>query len=113
MTDRFNAFGEYRADGFRLGGGVTHSLQGAKPLPPAQSSALDTQVGGAHYKDMKIQPVQFIHANNIPFLEACIIKRVCRWRDKGGIQDLEKIKHEVDLLIELERRHAALTDVSK
>jgi len=37
-------------------------------------------------------------------LEGCIIKRICRWRAKDGINDLEKIKHEVDLLIELERR---------
>lgn len=63
------------------------------------------QVGGEHYKGMKIQPAEFIHANGIGFLEGCIIKRACRWRGKGGVQDLEKIKHEVDLLIELERRH--------
>ena len=65
-------------------------------------SALKGQVGGGHYKEMKIQPVEFIHANGIGFLEGCIIKRICRWRSKDGIKDLEKIKHEVDLLIELE-----------
>lgn len=70
------------------------------------TSALATQVGGAHYKSMKIQPVEFIHANKIPFLEACIIKRICRWREKDGVKDLHKIKHEVDLLIELESRSA-------
>jgi hypothetical protein len=67
-------------------------------------SALDVQVGGSHYKDLVIQPVQFIHANNIGFLEGCIIKRICRWRNKDGIKDLEKIKHEVDLLIALEAK---------
>ena len=67
-------------------------------------SALDTQVAGDHYRKMKIQPVEFIHANNIPFLEGCIIKRICRWKNKDGIQDLEKIKHEVDLLIELHKK---------
>lgn len=67
-------------------------------------SALNTQVGGNHYSKMKIQPAEFIHANNIGFLEGCIIKRICRWRSKDGIKDLEKIKHEVDLLIELETR---------
>ena len=65
-------------------------------------TALDTQVGGGHYKDMKIQPVEFIHANNLGFLEGCIVKRICRWRNKDGIKDLEKIKHECDLLIQLE-----------
>jgi hypothetical protein len=67
-----------------------------------KSSALDKQVSGGHYKDLKIQPVEFIHANNIPFAEGCAIKYLCRWRDKGGIKDLEKAKHFIELLIELE-----------
>ncbi len=77
-----------------------------KALPEAlkQASALDVQVAGSHYKNMKIQPVEFIHVNGIGFLEGCIIKRICRWRSKDGIQDLEKIKHEVDLLIELDAK---------
>lgn len=65
-------------------------------------SALQTQIGGDHYSKLKIQPVAYIHANNIPFIEGCIIKYATRWRDKGGVKDLEKIKHFVDLLIELE-----------
>jgi len=68
-----------------------------------KDSALAMQVGGSHYREMKIQPVEFIHANKIPFIEGCIIKYASRWRDKGGIKDLEKIKHFVDLLIELEK----------
>lgn len=67
-------------------------------------SALDVQVAGDHYKTMKIQPVEFIHANRLGFLEGCIVKRICRWRSKDGVRDLEKIKHEVDLLIELHLR---------
>jgi hypothetical protein len=69
-------------------------------------SAFETQVAGSHYKDLKIQPVEYIHANNIPFIEGSIIKYATRWRDKGGIKDLEKIKHFVDLLIELENKCA-------
>ena len=69
------------------------------------ASALDTQVAGSHYKDKKIQPVEYIHANGLGFLEGCIVKRITRWRDKDGIQDLLKIKHEVDLLIELEGKN--------
>jgi len=68
------------------------------------TSALDTQVAGDHYKKMKIQPVEFIHANNIPFIEGCIIKYATRWRDKGGIKDIEKIIHFAQLLIELETK---------
>lgn len=65
-------------------------------------SALEKQEGGGHYKDMKIQPVEFIHANNLPFLEGTIIKYVSRWRAKGGFEDLRKAKHCIDLLIQLE-----------
>lgn len=63
---------------------------------------LGLQIGGKHYKAMKIQPVEYIHANQIPFIEGSIIKYLSRWRDKGGVQDLQKAKHFIDLLIELE-----------
>ncbi len=66
------------------------------------TSALDKQVGGNYYKAMKIQPVQFIHANNIGYLEGNIIKYVCRWRGKNGMADLEKAKHYIELLMALE-----------
>jgi hypothetical protein len=66
------------------------------------SKALDAQVGGRHYKQFKIQPVEFVHANGIGFIEGNIIKYACRWRASGGVSSLEKIKHYVDLLIELE-----------
>jgi hypothetical protein len=65
-------------------------------------SALDKQVSGSHYKELAIQPIQFIHANNIPFMEANVIKYVCRHRSKNGLADLEKAKHYIELLIELE-----------
>jgi hypothetical protein len=73
-----------------------------------QPSALDVQVAGSHYKDKKIQPVQYIHANGLGFLEGCIVKRITRWRDKPAanrFEDLEKIKHEIDLLIQLEKQN--------
>ena len=68
------------------------------------TNPLDVQVVGDHYKHMKIQPVEYIHANSIPYLEGNVIKYVSRWRGKGGIADLEKAKHYIDLLIELERK---------
>lgn len=67
-------------------------------------SALDVQVGGDHYCRLKIQPVVYIYQNQIPFIEGCIIKYATRWRDKGGIKDLEKIKHFADILIALEKQ---------
>ena len=74
-------------------------------------NALSTQEGGSHYKDMKIQPVEFIHANGIGFCEATAIKYLCRWRKKGGIQDLKKAKHFIDVLIELETRDTPKVEV--
>lgn len=66
------------------------------------SKASDEQVGGNHYKDKKIQPAYYSEMNGMTFLEGCIVKRITRWKDPtgGGLKDLKKIKHEVDLIIE-------------
>lgn len=66
--------------------------------------ALKTQVGGSHYKDMPIQPVEYIVKNNIPFREGCVIKYVSRWKTKGGLQDLKKAAHFLSMVIEEEER---------
>ena len=58
------------------------------------------QIGGSHYKDMKIQPAQFINENNLPFAEGNAIKYICRHKDKGGKEDLKKAKHYIDMIIE-------------
>jgi len=71
-------------------------------------SSLDKQVDGDHYKSLPIQPIEFIHANNIPFCEANAIKYLCRWKNKNGLADLEKAKHYIELLIELETRRELL-----
>lgn len=65
-------------------------------------SPLDIQVGGGHYKNMPIQPVEFIYRNEIPFIEACCIKYLCRHREKGGAEDLKKVIHFCQMLIQLE-----------
>lgn len=64
-------------------------------------SALNTQVGGGHYKDFKIQPIEFIVSNDLGFIEGSIIKYVCRHLEKGGAQDLDKVIHYAQLLKEL------------
>ena len=68
-------------------------------------SALDTQVGGSHYKQYKIQPKEFFIKNQIPSHKATIIERILRYDHPTGkgMEDLEKIKHEVDLIVEIER----------
>ena len=66
--------------------------------------ALETQIGGNHYKDMALQPLEFIMANNLPYCEANCIKYLCRYKSKNGLQDLLKAKHYLDILIEHEQR---------
>jgi transposase-like protein len=65
-------------------------------------SAFDTQVGGGHYKDLTIQPMQYSMANKLDACQHTIIKYVTRFREKGGVADLEKAKHVIEMLIELE-----------
>ena len=67
-------------------------------------SALDKQVSGDHYKDKAIQPIIYIHANNLGFCEGNVVKYITRWREKNGIADLEKAKHYIELLIEMESK---------
>jgi hypothetical protein len=67
-------------------------------------SALSVQEGGDHYKKMPIQPVEYIHANGLGFIEGAVIKYVSRWKSKNGVADLKKARHFLDLLIELETR---------
>lgn len=67
----------------------------AEPAP-----ADKVQVGGDHYKNFVIQPAEFITRNDIGFLEGCVIKRVCRYAEKNGREDLEKAIHELQLLMQ-------------
>ena len=64
------------------------------------SKVYNKQVGGSHYKDMKIQPAQFINKNRLQFAEGNAIKYICRHQHKGEVQDLEKAKHYIDMIIE-------------
>ena len=57
------------------------------------------QEGGSHYKDMKIQPAHFCHANGLGGLEFAAIKYICRWKNKNGIEDLKKAIHTLQILI--------------
>ena len=63
--------------------------------------ATDRQVGGKHYKNFKIQPIEFITANNLNFIQGCVIKYICRFDRKNGNEDLDKVIHYCELLKEL------------
>lgn len=57
------------------------------------------QIGGSHYKDLKIQPSAFIYANGLNWFEGNAIKYIVRHKLKGGKEDLMKAKHYIDLLL--------------
>lgn len=65
-------------------------------------SSFDTQVGGDHYKSCKMQPLEYMLENNLGYVEGAVVKYVTRWRNKNGIQDLQKAKHLLEMLIEHE-----------
>lgn len=88
---------------------ITYTLknQEEKPAekPPTEKpkkSVLEYQPGGDHYMKQGIQPVVYIHANNLGFCEGNIVKYATRWRHKGGKEDILKIIHYAELLLELE-----------
>ena len=62
--------------------------------------SLSTQIGGNHYQDFQIQPIEFIMKNNLSFPVGNIIKYVCRFDKKNGLEDLNKAKHYLEMLIE-------------
>ena len=67
-----------------------------------KESALSRQEGWNHYKGYAIQPVEYIHANNLDFFQGSVVKYVTRFSDKNGKEDLLKARHFIDMLIELE-----------
>ena len=75
------------------------SVQAILPNP------LKTQEGGTHYKGFEIQPAEFIYTNTIPYLEGCVIKYICRHNLKGGVEDLLKAKHYIDIIISLQYKN--------
>lgn len=82
---------------------MTGSIDDATPeeWDKASKSALKTQVGGSHYKDTSIQPIEYIMANNLDFCEGNIVKYTTRHHTKGGAEDIRKVIHYAELLLEL------------
>lgn len=71
------------------------------------TDSLKDQVGGSHYKKHAIQPVEYIQTNGLGYIEGSVVKYVTRWRDKGGVEDLEKARHFLSMLIEMESKRAS------
>ena len=68
----------------------------------SDGSPLDIQEGGSHYKGCKIQPIEYIVANNLDFMQGNIVKYITRHKNKNGAEDIRKIKHYCDLILKLE-----------
>ena len=66
------------------------------------SKPLDVQIGGDHYKSLAIQPAEYCQKNNLNMLESGVIKYVTRHKVKGGIEDLKKAIHCIQLILEID-----------
>lgn len=102
-----NALWHLRKSGRLEGHGVQESkvlasvAETVTKLPASDANSV--QIGGDHYKSKAIQPWDFIVSNGMGFLAGNVVKYVTRYKDKGGISDLEKARHYLDKLIETER----------
>lgn len=76
-------------------GAMAQSMQTMKPTNPK-----NIQIGGTHYKDMPIQPGEFITKNELGWYEGNAVKYICRHKMKNGKQDLEKAIHYLQLAIQ-------------
>lgn len=87
MTQRWNKMAIKSIDGV--------PFVATEPVPDPFAE----QVGGEHYKGMAIQPIEYILANNLGFPEGTVVKYVSRWQEKGGVEDLRKACHILEMLI--------------
>lgn len=71
-------------------------------LDSLHETALDKQEGGTHYKNLQIQPVEYIKKNSIPYLEGNVIKYVTRHREKNGVEDIKKAIHYLEMILEFD-----------
>ena len=76
-------------------------------------SAYDKQIGGTHYKKMKIQPSKFVIENKLLFPEGNVIKYICRHRFKNGKEDLLKAIHFIEMIIERDYSHTEENPLKK
>lgn len=104
LTDYFSEDDLKICRGYRDEGQVSTAIacDGVEIHIKKNNDALSYQVGGSHYKDKAIQPVQYIQANHLSFLEGCIVKRITRHRDKLKALDICKARQECDLILQLE-----------
>ena len=68
-------------------------------------SAIDKQIGGNHYKQYQIQPIEFIVKNKLDFIQGNIIKYTLRNKDgENPHEKWDKIIHYCELAKELQNK---------
>lgn len=80
--------------------GTVYSYSSEGWMKPDDGKSFERQVGGNHYAKYPIQPTEYIIRNGLNFCEGNIVKYVTRWKDKGGVEDLKKARHYLDMMIE-------------
>lgn len=93
-------------DNIKEGKPMTETVVPQTLKQPETNAATNKQVGGSHYQ-LPIQPIEYILANGLGYCEANVVKYVSRWRNKGGIQDLKKAIHYLEMLIEQDEKDAS------
>ena len=76
-------------------------------------SIYEKQIGGSHYKKMKIQPSTFVHENKMLFAEGNVIKYICRHPHKDGRQDIEKVIHYCEMILERDYKRIPMTEAEE
>jgi hypothetical protein len=84
----------FRRDRKEIGDKETPELEA-----PQSNDPFKTQIGGDHYKNLKIQPTEYALANDLPFCEGNVVKYITRYKFKDGLKDLKKAKHYIEMLI--------------
>ena len=94
----------FKEDGYGIRQSDCEIIQDGDDLPNVDDikwvAPLKEQVGGDHYKNMSIQPVEFIRANDLDYFQGNVIKYVCRYKQKNGIEDLKKAQHYLTMMQE-------------
>ncbi len=84
----------------------------SKPMTTLVSPESSKQIGGDHYTKCFIQPWDYVIANNLDYFQGSIIKYVTRWRDKNGVEDLQKAMHFLTKYIEHETQNAKMAGLA-
>ena len=76
------------------------------------SKVYKKQIAGSHYRNMVIQPSEFINRNRLPFAEGSAIKYICRHAAKGKQEDIHKAIHYLEMILDRDYQDSQSTEES-